>query len=130
MIAGRLYPYLAVVARARRIVLLAVGGMPDHLHLLISTPPTLSTSRAIQWLKGSSSQWIQETFPEQQGFGWQRGFGAFSIGVSEFKRTAEFIENQDKHHRRKSFDEEYSGIIRKNALDYDERGLIECRSVK
>ena len=82
-LAERLYPYFGGIARENKIKLLAVGGMPDHVHLLISMPSTISIAKAMQLLKGSSSKWIHETFPEHHLFEWQRGYGAFSIGISD-----------------------------------------------
>ena len=71
---------------------LAVGGVADHVHILVSLPGTLSVAKAIQLLKGNSSKWIHETFPKQAFFGWQEGYGAFSIGVSGIEATASSFE--------------------------------------
>lgn len=121
----RLYPYFGGIARENKIKLLAVGGMPDHIHLLISIPSTISVAKAMQLLKGSSSKWIRETFPEHRLFEWQRGYGAFSIGVSDFERTLRYIKNQAKHHKHRNFEEEYLAFVRKNGLEYDERYVFD-----
>jgi REP element-mobilizing transposase RayT len=102
---------------------LAVGGTADHVHLLISLPATLSVAKAIQLLKGNSSKWIHETFPKLASFGWQEGYGAFSVGVSGIESTTSYIRNQAEHHRSRTFREEFVMIIRKHGLDYEERML-------
>jgi REP element-mobilizing transposase RayT len=82
----RLWPYLGGVARDNCIKALAVGGVADHVHVLLSLPGTMSVAKAMQLLKGNSSKWIHETFPKLRGFAWQEGYAAFSIGVSGLRR--------------------------------------------
>lgn len=124
-LASRLYPYFGGIVRENKIKLLATGGMPDHVHLLISMPSTISIAKAMQLLKGNSSKWIHETFPEHRSFEWQRGYGAFSIGVADFERTVRYIKNQQKHHEQRNFEEEYLAFVRKNGLEYDERYVFD-----
>lgn len=124
-LAERLYPYFGGIVRENKIKLLAVGGMPDHVHLLISMPLTISIAKAMQLLKGNSSKWIHETFSEYKQFEWQRGYGAFSIGVSDLERTVAYINNQAKHHEKRNFEEEYLTFVRKNGLEYDERYVFD-----
>jgi REP element-mobilizing transposase RayT len=92
----------------------------DHVHVLLSLPATLSISKAMQLLKGNSSKWLRETFPElhSQGFAWQEGFGAFSIGVSGVEDTIHYIQTQEEHHRKKGFREELEMFLRKHGYDY------------
>src|SRR5438094_5731288 len=78
----RLWPYLGGIARENGMKALALGGVNDHVHILLSLPATMSVSKAMQLLKGNSSKWIHETFPALRSFAWQEGYGAFSIGVS------------------------------------------------
>ena len=82
-IRDRLWPYLGGIAREHGMKALAVGGVTDHVHILLSLPTTLSVAKAMQLLKGNSSKWLRESFPEfrRDAFSWQEGFGAFSIGV-------------------------------------------------
>jgi len=116
----RLWPYLGGIARESDMKALAIGGEADHLHLLLSLPATLSVSKAMQLLKGNSSKWLRETFPElrSQGFAWQEGFGAFSIGVAGMEDTIRYIQAQEEHHRTKSFREELEVILKKHGYDY------------
>jgi REP element-mobilizing transposase RayT len=95
----RLWPYLGGVARENGMKALAIGGVADHVHLLLSLPATRSVSKAMQLLKGNSSKWIHETFPKLRGFAWQEGYAAFSIGVSGIEETRAFIRNPKEHHR-------------------------------
>ena len=78
----RLWSYLGGIARENKIKALIVGGVEDHVHVLLSIPSMLSLAKSIQLLKGNSSKWIHDTFKEHQSFAWQEGYGAFSIGVS------------------------------------------------
>jgi REP element-mobilizing transposase RayT len=78
----RLWPYLGGIARKNQIKTLAIGGVADHVHILLSLPATLSIAKATQLLKGNSSKWIRETFPKMRSFAWQEGYGAFSVGIS------------------------------------------------
>jgi len=116
----RLWPYLAGIARENRTKALAIGGAADHVHALLSLPPTISIAKAIQLLKGNSSKWIHETFRELRGFEWQEGYGAFSIGLTSKDATILYIRNQEEHHRTKSFGEELQIILRKHEFDFDD----------
>ena len=100
---------------------IAVGGVADHVHLLLSLPATLSISKAVQLLKGNSSKWLGDTFPDlrAQGFAWQQGFGSFSIGVSGTDDTVHYIQTQDKHHTKKSFREELEIFLKKHGCKYN-----------
>jgi REP element-mobilizing transposase RayT len=121
----RLWPYLGGIARENDMKALAIGGVADHVHLLLSLPATLSISKAIQLLKGNSSKWLRETFPElrAQGFAWQEGFGAFSISISGVKETVHYIEGQEEHHRKKSFREELETFLKKHGVHYEAKML-------
>ncbi|MEZ5424989.1 MAG: IS200/IS605 family transposase [Pyrinomonadaceae bacterium] len=124
-LAAKLYPYFGGIARKNKMKILATGGMPDHVHLLVSLPGTISVSKALQLLKGGSSKWIHDTFPDQRLFEWQRGYGAFSIGVSDLKRTIRYIKNQTEHHRQRSFEDEFIAFVIKNGIEYDERYIFD-----
>ena len=102
---------------------LAVGGAADHVHVLLSLPPTVSVAKAMQLLKGNSSKWIREIFPKIRAFAWQEGYGAFSIGVSGVDTTVAYIRNQAEHHRTRSFREEYVAMLKKHGFAYDESML-------
>jgi putative transposase len=118
----RLWPYLGGIARENKMKALAIGGVADHAHLLLSLPPALSISKAMQLLKGNSSKWLRETFPElrQDDFAWQEGFGSFSIGVSGVDDTIRYIQTQEEHHRKKNFSEEMEIFLKKHGCDSKE----------
>lgn len=117
----RLWPYLGGISRENKMKALSVGGTVDHVHLLLSLPATLSISKAMQLIKGGSSKWIHDTFPEHHAFSWQEGYGAFSIGISVVDQTVAYIENQAEHHRKRDFKEEFLGFLKKHRIEYDER---------
>lgn len=116
----RLWPYLGGIARENKMKALKVGGVEDHVHILLSLPSTLAIAKAVQLLKGNSSKWIHETFPKLKTFEWQEGYGAFSIGVSGVEDTIKYIENQAEHHRKKSFKDELKAFLKKHELEYEE----------
>jgi REP element-mobilizing transposase RayT len=120
----RLWPYLGGIARENKMKALAIGGVADHVHALISLPATLSIAKAIQLLKGNSSKWIHETFPTSREFEWQEGYGVFSIGISGVADTTHYIHNQPEHHRNRSFSEELVVFLNKHGMEYIGRDLV------
>lgn len=119
----RLWQYIGALARENKMKALAVGGVEDHVHLLLSLPPTLSISKAIQLIKGNSSRWVSDTFSEYRHFKWQEGYGAFSVSLSGIKRTIGYIRIQRQHHSKSIFQTEYISFLQKHDIDYDERYL-------
>jgi len=119
----RLWPFMGGIARQNGMTAMAIGGVEDHAHLLLALPATLAIAKAIQLIKGASSKWVHETFPQHRAFAWQEGYGAFSIGVSQVDRTVAYIQSQAAHHRRRSFQEEFLAFLKKNRIPYDERYL-------
>jgi len=117
----RLWPYLGGISRDNGIKALAIGGVEDHVHLLLSLPSTLAVAKAMQLVKGGSSKWVHDTFPERRDFAWQEGYGAFSIGVSQVDDTKRYIENQAEHHRRHTFEEEFIAFLERHGIEYDPR---------
>lgn len=115
----RSWSYLRGIASENKMKALAVGGVADHVHMLISLPATLSVAKAVQLLKGNSSKWIHETFPEMHSFEWQEGYGAFSIGISAIDATVAYIRNQVEHHRKRTFREEFEAVLRKHGLNFN-----------
>jgi putative transposase len=120
----RLWPYLGGIARENDMKTLAIGGVADHVHLLLSLSATMSLSKAMQLLKGNSSKWLHETFPRLRSFAWQEGYGAFSIGVSGIEETRLYIDNQEEHHRTRTYLEEVIMFLNRHRLPFDER-MIE-----
>ena len=102
-----------------------IGGMPDHVHVLLSLPSTLSIAKALQLIKGGSSKWVHDTFPEHRLFGWQVKYGAFSVSVSQLDKIIEYIRNQEAHHQKMTFQDEFLALLKKHQVAYDERYLWE-----
>lgn len=100
---------------------LAVGGMADHVHMLLSLPATLEIAKIVQLIKGGSSKWLHDTFADLRDFEWQEGYGAFAIGVSGVARTTEYIANQAEHHRARTFEEEFIAFLERHGVEYDPR---------
>ncbi len=117
----RLWPYMGGIARENNMKALAIGGVEDHVHLLISLPPMLSVSKAIQLIIGGSSKWVHDTFAKHKNFKWQEGYGAFSVSISQVDDTVAYINRQREHHKIKTFQEEYIAFLKKHEIDYDER---------
>lgn len=95
---------------------LSVGGMPNHIHVLLSLPTTITVAKAVQVIKANSSGWMAE-HPGQRSFAWQKGYGAFTIGVSQLKDTIQYIENQEQHHAKMQFDDELKMILKKHGIE-------------
>jgi REP element-mobilizing transposase RayT len=119
----RLWPYLGGIARKHKIKALAIGGVEDHVHMLLSIPATIEIAKAIQLIKGGASKWVHDSFPEFQEFGWQEGYGAFSIGISQTDDTIVYIDKQAQHHRRRTFQEEFIAFLEKHGMEYDPEHL-------
>jgi putative transposase len=119
----RLWAFMGGIARENHMKALRIGGMPDHMHLLIAMPSTLSIAKGIQLIKGASSAWVHATFPVMSDFAWQEGYGAFSVSVSQLADTVAYIENQEEHHRVKSFQDEYRAFLQKHGIAYEEKYL-------
>jgi REP element-mobilizing transposase RayT len=87
----RLWPFLGGIARQNKMKAIEIGGVEDHVHILLSLPSTMAVSKALQLIKGGSSKWVHETFPEQRAFAWQEEYGAFSVSVSQLDKTIAYI---------------------------------------
>jgi REP element-mobilizing transposase RayT len=97
--------------------------MDDHVHMLIGLPANVSVSEALQLVKGGSSGWIKENIPGCHSFGWQDGYGAFTVSKSHMPEVEKYIRDQHGHHRLKTFQEEYRALLDRHEVDYDERYL-------
>jgi REP element-mobilizing transposase RayT len=120
-LAPRLYAYIGGIARGNKNVLLHSGGMPDHVHLLVSIGRTQSIADMVGSLKSGSSRWVHDTFPDRRDFEWQMGYGVFSVGPTQLKDVRGYIDRQEEHHAKKSFQEEFLDFLRWFEIEYDER---------
>lgn len=121
----RLYQYITAIIQNKGHKLLSINGMPDHIHVLFGMRPTQSLADLMQDIKGDSSKWINETHLVPGRFSWQEGYGGFSYSKSQIAAVANYIENQEKHHKKKTFVEEYLKILKDFEIDYDERYIFK-----
>jgi REP element-mobilizing transposase RayT len=118
----RVWEYLGGIGRNHHIGPVKIGGIEDHIHLVVSIPPTLSISKAVQLVKVGSSVWFHETF-RRSVFAWQDGYGAFTVSRSKLPDVVQYVDAQREHHRRQTFQEEYWAVLDRHGIDYDERYL-------
>ena len=100
----------------------AVGGIADHVHLLVGLPATVALSDVMRDLKSFSSKWVREETGDGK-FTWQEGYGAFTVSPSQCQTIAAYIRNQEEHHRARTFQDEYRQLLKKCGVEYDERFL-------
>jgi len=122
-IQARLYAYMRAIIQDCKCHPLAVGGMPDHIHILTSLSREISTSTLLREIKAHSSGWIHRTFSSLPHFNWQDGYGAFSISHSDIEKVRTYIKNQTKHHSRMSFAEEFESLLSEQSIEYEPRYL-------
>ena len=120
-----LYKYITGIVREKGQKMLAINGMPDHIHFLIGMKPTCCLSDLVREIKKSSNDFVQENKFCKSKFNWQEGFGAFSYGQSQLSRIIVYIMNQKQHHLKKSFREEYTGLLKKFEVPFEERFLFK-----
>jgi putative transposase len=115
-----LHAYLGGIVREREGIALIVGGMPDHIHMLLKLKPKFAVSDVIRDVKAASSKWINETKDGFRKFGWQDGFAAFTVSHSQIDGVYEYIQNQELHHRGIDYQSELRSLLSKNEIPYDE----------
>jgi putative transposase len=117
----RVHAYLATVCRDLGAELVRVGGVSDHVHIVTTLPRTLSQAQLIEQIKKASSKWIKELGARYRGFFWQRGYGAFSVSPNQLDSVLEYVNKQREHHRTRTFHEEYTELLRRYGVEFDER---------
>ena len=118
-----LFGYIGGIVNNKNARLMCAGGMHDHIHLYASLPSTITIADFVSVVKSNSSRWVHESFPKLRAFAWQEGYGAFSVSKSKEKNLIAYIGNQQHHHRKRSFKEEYLEFLAKYEVEYDERYL-------
>ncbi|MCG8339507.1 MAG: IS200/IS605 family transposase [Proteobacteria bacterium] len=122
-IQNELYKYINGIVKGEGGIVLEIGGMPDHIHILFKLKPTHSVSQLIMKVKGDSSKRINEQRKLPIRFSWQDGFGAFSVSESQVEAVKRYINQQENHHKQLSFKEELIEILKRNRIEFDERYL-------
>jgi REP element-mobilizing transposase RayT len=118
----RLYKYMGGIIRGLGGVGLEIGGVDDHIHILVKFKPTIALSDAVRDIKANSSKWLNEQAKIYK-FAWQDGFSAFTVSESQVERLRRYIRNQKTHHRRQTFQEELLELLKKNQIERDDRYL-------
>ena len=116
-----LFAYLGGIVRHLEGKAVIINGLKDHVHMLIKLPPTLAPAECMRVVKANSSRWLREN--GHRNFGWQTGYAGFSVSTSNLPQVTAYIREQERHHRRMSFQEELATMLRKNNIAYEERFL-------
>jgi putative transposase len=124
-IENRVWAYIGGIARTHKLTAIQVGGVEDHVHALVMPKPIHAPSEVAKWLKSESSKWIHEELEKMKTFGWQDGFGAFSVSKSNVPAVVQYIKNQREHHKKESFEEEYERLMKLHEVDYDPKYLLD-----
>ncbi len=118
-----LYPYIAGIVRGQNGLPLEIGGMPDHVHLVIRIGPDVSVSEIVRLTKANSSKWVNERLAGMGRFAWQRGYGAFTVSFSQLDAARQYVRSQEEHHRLRTFQEEFVEFLKRHGIEFDERYL-------
>jgi REP element-mobilizing transposase RayT len=113
-----LWAYMVGICRNKGIEAIAINGVSNHVHALIHLPPAIQLAKAVNFLKSNSSRWMSE---HGRKFDWQDGYGAFSVSESNRASVIRYIRDQEKHHRKFSFEQEYITFLKKHGFEYDPR---------
>jgi len=125
-----LYGYVGGIIHEHKGTLLCMGGVEDHVHLLAKLSPTIAISDMLRLIKANSSKMINETLRPRIPFEWQSGYAAFSVSESQFSMVKQYILNQESHHRRKSFQDEFIQLLERHNISYDLRYVFDQEFVQ
>ena len=120
-VADRLYPYIGAIIRERGGSTVEIGGIADHVHVLVRWHTRSAIGDMMRYVKGSSSKWIHETLPGLREFAWQEGYGAFSVSASQEEVVRAYIRNQEAHHARIGFQDELRRLLEAHRVEFDAR---------
>ena len=120
-----LHKYIAGIVRNKGQKLISINGMADHLHILIGLRPAMALANLVRDIKSDSSDWVNRRRLARGKFAWQEGYGAFSYGHSQLDTIIRYIQNQEKHHKRRSFKDEYLTLLRKFQIEFKEEYVFK-----
>ena len=115
------HAYIGGILRQLHAVPIAIGGTSDHVHMMARIPADLALADCLRVVKTNSSRWIKERWPERRLFWWQGGYGAFSVSESNRGAVIQYIQDQEQHHRRISFQDEFLALLKRHGVEFDER---------
>lgn len=121
----RLYRFIGGIVRAEHGVLYTIGGMPDHVHLLVRWRTDESAAYLLRNVKARSSRWVHQTFPGSRSFAWQEGYSIFSVSQSQKPKVERYIATQEQHHRRRDFKKELIALLDAHEVVYDARYVFD-----
>lgn len=119
-----LFCYIVGITKVKDFQISIINGTKDHVHILMLLKPGMSVSKAVQLIKSNSSRWIHEKFNDLQIFSWQDGYGAFTVSLSQLPKVKQYIMNQEKHHEKMDFQQEYRQLLKMNNIEFDEKYLF------
>lgn len=121
----RIWAYIAGVAKRHGVSPIQIGGIENHIHGLLGVPTILSASQVARAVKGDSSYGIRREFPGMEDFGWQDGYGVFSVSQSAIPDVVLYIKDQREHHAKQTFEDEYEALLKLHGIDFDPRFLFD-----
>ncbi len=124
----KLYKYITGIVQNKEQKMLAINGIPNHIHFLIGMKPSCCLSDLVREIKKSSNNFINENKLSRSKFNWQEGFGAFSYSLSQLDNVISYIMNQKEHHKKKTFKDEYMDFLKQFKVDYDEKYLFDFQA--
>ncbi len=122
---NELFKYITGIVQNKGSKMLAINGMADHIHVFIGYKPSISIPDLVKDIKLATNDWINKNHLTNQKFAWQEGYGAFSYSRSQIKNVCDYLENQEQHHTKQTFKEEYLSFLKKFEIEYDDKYLFE-----
>ncbi len=122
---NELFKYITGIVQNKGSKMLAINGMADHIHVFIGYKPSISIPDLVKDIKLATNDWINKNHLTNQKFAWQEGYGAFSYSRTQIKNVCDYIENQEQHHSKQTFKEEYVSFLKKFEIEYDDKYLFE-----
>ncbi len=114
--------YMVGICRNLKITALAIGGIEDHVHCLLELPPTMTVPEAVNKLKSNSSGWMKR---QKIKFAWQEGYSSFAVSASLLPRVRQYVLNQERHHRKMTYEDEIMALLRKHGIEADPKDVFD-----